>query len=54
MKKILLPIVILTLFSCTKEKTESWRINNYEYIVKTDSTNVQVIKRYFKVLLLKR
>lgn len=45
MKKILLPIVILTLFSCAKEKTESWRINNYEYITKTDSVNVQVINR---------
>lgn len=31
--------------SCQKEKTESYKVNDVEYIIKTDSVNVQVINK---------
>ncbi|MFB9079039.1 hypothetical protein ACFFLS_09925 [Flavobacterium procerum] len=44
MKKVLAIIVIFTLVSCKKEK-ESYKINNIDYITKTDSVNIQVVNK---------
>ncbi|WP_291152260.1 hypothetical protein [Flavobacterium sp. UBA7680] len=45
MKKKLLSILLLILFSCTKEKKESYKVNNYEYITKTDSVITKVFNK---------
>lgn len=45
MKKILVFIAIFVLASCFKNKTESYKIDNHEYIIKTDSLNTKVTNK---------
>lgn len=45
MRKILLLIVFVILLSCIREKTEAFKINNHEYVTKTDSVNIRVINK---------
>ena len=42
MKKILSFIGIIVVLSCQRDKIESYKINNNEYIIKTDSSNTLV------------
>lgn len=43
MKKLFSVISLIILFSCNKENTESYKVNDHEYITKTDSVNIKVI-----------
>lgn len=43
MKKLFSVIAFVILFSCNKENTKSYKLNNHEYIIKTDSVNLKVI-----------
>lgn len=45
MKKILVFIMLFVLTSCFRNKTESYKIDNHEYIIKTDSLNTLVINK---------
>ncbi|WP_119789512.1 hypothetical protein [Flavobacterium anhuiense] len=45
MKKVLFIILLINVISCNKLKTESYKVNKEEYVIKTDSVNIQVINK---------
>lgn len=45
MKKILFAVLTIVIISCSKQKIESYKINNNEYVTKTDSVIIQVANK---------